>query len=172
VLLLLLVLAAGALLLVVHPPPRRSGPESVRGPRVLRVRPASVRAVEVRAGKRRLVAARTSQGWQLDGKPAAPGAAEALDALVATLGQLRAVDAFRPRDRGPLGLDPPAGTITVRTGHRELTLRLGAPTASGGAFYAERAGHPRVFLVGAGFMSAIERAFYQRDVAAKPDAQG
>jgi len=138
---------------------------------VLRVRPTSVRAVEVRAGERRLVAVRTPEGWQLDGKPATPGAAEALNALVETLGQLRAVDAFRPRDRAPLGLDPPAGIITVRTDHRELALQLGAPTASGGAFYAERAGHPRVFLVGAGFMSAIERAFYQRDVAGRPDAK-
>ena len=160
-LLLLLVLGAAALLFVVEPPTRRTGPESVRGPRVLRVRPAAVRSVELRSGERHVVAVRAPGGWRLDGRPAPAGAAEALDGLVETLARLRAVDAFRPERGAELGLDPPAATIAVRTAHREFTLRLGAPNASGGSFYAERAGHPRVFLVGMGLLSTIERVFYQ-----------
>jgi uncharacterized protein DUF4340 len=168
VLLLLLVLGAGALLFIVEAPPRRTGPESVRGPRVLRMRAASVRSVELRAGERHVVAVRERGGWRLDRGPAPASAAEALDGLVDALAGLRAVDAFRPERGAQLGLDPPAATITVRTAHRELALRLGAPNASGGSFYAERAGHPRVFLVGTGLLSAIERVFYQtgqRDLA-------
>jgi len=128
---------------------------------VLRVEPASVRSIEIRAGERRVVAVRRAGGWQLDHGPAPTGVVDALDALVDSLARLRAVDAFRPEPGAALGLDPPAATITVHTARRELALRLGTPNASGGSVYAERAGHPRVFLVGAGFLSAIERVFYQ-----------
>ena len=62
-----------------------------------------------------------------------------------------------------LGLDPPTATITLRTAHRQVVLRLGAPNASGGSVYAERPGHPRIFLVGTGLLSALERVFYQAD---------
>lgn len=160
-------LGAGALLLVVGAPPRRTGLESVRGPRVLRVRAASVRAVEVRAGEHQVAAVRAADGWRLDGGPASPGAVDALDTLVATLAELRAVDAFRPERGAQLGLDPPTATITLGTARRRIVLRLGAPNASGGSVYAERPGHPRIFLVGTGLLSALERLFYQTDQRAR-----
>src|SRR5262245_65548864 len=127
----------------VESPLRRSGPESVRGPRVLRIRAPAVERVELAGGTRRLVAVRGASGWQVDDRTASTGEAEALDALVETLAQLRALDAFRPGDMATLGLDPPAATILVQTGHRDRLLRLGAPSASGGALYVERDGHPR-----------------------------
>jgi len=34
----------------------------------------------------------------------------------------------------------------------------------------ERDGHPRAFLVGTGLLSSLERVFYQRDLAASPEA--
>lgn len=160
--LLLLVLAAAILVLVVEAPRRRSGPESVSGPRVLRVRAAAVREIVLQGATRQLVAVRTAAGWRLDDQPATPGQAEALEALVETLVGLRALDAFRTGDRAALGLDPPAATVVVRTDRRKRTLRIGAPNASGSALYAEREGHPRVFLVGTGLLSAIDRVFYQR----------
>ena len=168
--LLLLVLGALALVLVVGSPPRQSGPESVRGPRVLRVAAAAVREITLQGATRQLVAVRTAAGWRLDDRPATPGQAEALDALVETLVGLRAVDAFRTSDRAVLGLDPPAATVAVRTDRRTRTLRLGSPNAAGSALYAEREGHPRVFLVGTGLLSAIDRVFYQRDVGVKAQA--
>lgn len=152
-------------MLLVEGPAQRSGPESVRGPRVLRLRAPSVRGFEVDAGARRLVAVRTPGGWRLDGRPAAAGAAEALDAFVDTLARLRAVDAFRPRDRAALGLAAPAATITIHTARRELRVRLGTPNAAGSAVYAEREAHPRVFLVGTALLSAIDRLFYQQGLA-------
>jgi Domain of unknown function (DUF4340) len=164
-LLLLLVLAAAALVVMVEPPPRLSGPESVRGPRVLRVHARAVREITLRGATRELVAARSSSGWQLDGQPATAGQAESLDGLVETLVALRGIDAFRPRDRAAIGLDPPAASIVVRTDRRTRTLNLGTPNAAGSAVYMERAGHPRVFLVGTGLLSAIDRVFYQREVA-------
>jgi hypothetical protein len=157
------VLGAAALLLVVEAPPRPTGPQSVRGPRVLRMRAAAVRSLDIRAGEHRVVAERTATGWQLEHRPAPPAAAEALDILVDTLAGLRAVDAFRHERGAQLGLDPPTATITLRTARREIVLRLGAPNASGGSVYAERPGHPRVFLVGTGLLSALDRVFYQAD---------
>jgi hypothetical protein len=38
------------------------------------------------------------------------------------------------------------------------------PNAAGSALYVEREGHPRVFLVGSGLLSAIDRVFYQQDL--------
>jgi len=161
------VLGAAALVLTVEPPTRPTGPQSVRGPRVLRVQPHRVRRLELAGGTRRLVAVRAAGGWTLDGQPADAGMAEALDALVQTLATLRALDAFRPGDRAALGLNPPAATLAVSTGTRERRLALGAPNAAGNALYVARAGHPRVFLVGTGMLSAIDRVFYQQDLAAK-----
>jgi hypothetical protein len=139
---------------------------------VLRLRPAAVRRLEIRTRTQELAALRTHGHWQLDGAPASPGVSDALDGLVAALTDLRAVDAFRPGDRTALGIDPPEVTITLRTARRERRLRLGAPNASGSAFYAEREGHPRIFLVGTGVLSAIDRVFYQRDLARTPPAPG
>jgi hypothetical protein len=159
-------LGAAALVLVVQAPRRPTGLESVRGPRVLRVRPDRVRRVEL-SGGRSLSAVRTAAGWELDGRPADAAAVEALDALVETLANLRALDAFRPGDRKALGLDPPAATLAVFTRERERRLALGTPNSAGNAIYVERLGHPRVFLVGTGMLSAIDRVFYQKDLMAK-----
>ena len=112
---MLLVALAAGLVLVIEGPRRLSGPESVHGPRILRLRPAAVRAIEVDAGTRRLSATRSPEGWVLDGRPATAAAAEALDALAETLASVRAVDAFRPGDRQSLGLDPARAMLTVRT---------------------------------------------------------
>ncbi len=148
-------------------PERRTGLESVRGPRVLRIASRAVERVELVGGTRRLDATRGPQGWLIDGMPADTGTGEALDALVDTLTLLRAVDAFRAGDRAALGLDPPQATLVVHTARRERRLLLGVPNASGGALYVAREGHPRVFLVGTALLSAIDRVFYQHDLAEK-----
>ncbi len=78
------------------------GPRSARAAGAVR----RVRRIELAGGTSRLKAVRTPAGWELDGAPATPEAAvEALDALVVTLAELRALDAFRPGDRTALGLD-------------------------------------------------------------------
>ena len=161
---------AAALVMVVEAPRRLSGPESVRGPRVLRVRAGAVRGLEIEAGPRRLSAVRSAGGWLLDGRPATAAAADALDTLVVTLASLRAVDAFRPADRQALGLEPPAAIITLKTRRGDQRLRLGTLNAAGSALYAERAGHPRAFLAGTGLLSALERVFYQHDLGGRSDA--
>jgi Domain of unknown function (DUF4340) len=165
----LLVALATGLVLVIEGPRRISGPESVHGPRVLHLRAAGVRAIEVEAGTRRLSATRSPGGWVLDGRPAPAPAAEALDALAETLAGVRALDAFRPGDRQALGLDPARAMLTVRTRRGDQRLRLGETNASGGALYVERDGHPRAFLVGTGLLSSLDRVFYQRDLAASPE---
>jgi hypothetical protein len=164
---MLVVLSAAALLFVVEAPRRETGLESVRGPRVLRVRPDRVRRVELVGGARRLTAVRTTSGWEVDGRPADEATVEALDALVTTLAGLRALDAFRPGDRTALGLDPPAATLAVFTDRRERRLALGVPNAAGNGLYVERLGHPRVFVVGTGMLSAIDRVFFQQRLADK-----
>ena len=167
---MLLVAIAAGLVLVIEGPRRLSGPESVHGPRILHLRPAAVRAIEVEGDAGRLSATRTRQGWVLDGRPATAPAAEALDALAETLASARALDAFRPGDRQALGLDPARATLTVRTRRGDQRLRLGATNASGGALYVERDGHPRAFLVGTGLLSSLDRVLYQRDLATSPEA--
>jgi len=154
--------------LVIEGPRPISGPESVHGPRVLHLRPAAVRTIEVEAGTRRLSATRSPEGWILDGQPATAAAAEALDALAQNLASVRALDAFRPGDRQALGLDPARAMLTVTTRRGEQRLRLGATNASGGALYVERDGHPRAFIVGTGLLSSLDRVFYQRDLAESP----
>lgn len=161
-----MVLAAAALV-VVEAPQRRTGLESVRGPRVLRVRPERVRRIELAGGTRRLTAVRTASGWELDGRAADAATVEALDELVDTLAGLRALDAFRPGARTGFGLDPPAATLAVFTDTRERRLALGTPNAAGNGIYVERLGHPRVFVVGTGMLSAIDRVFYQEQLAGK-----
>ncbi len=169
--LLLLVAVAAALVIVVEGPRRVSGPDSVRGPHVLRVRPGAVRKLEIEAGPRHLSAVRSASGWLLDGHPATAAAADALETLVVTLASLRAVDAFRPADRQALGLEPPAAIITLGTRRGDQRLRLGTLNAAGSALYAERDGHPRAFLAGTGLLTAIERVFYQHDLGGS-DATG
>src|SRR5262249_8546199 len=148
--------------MVVEGPRRLSGPESVRGPHVLRVRASAVREVEIEAGPRRLRAARSGSGWVLDGSPATAAAAGALQTLVSTLARLRALDAFRPP--APHAPRPPAPPPLLTPRRGDQRLRLGALTAAGSALYAERDGHPRVFLAGTGLLTALERVFYQQDL--------
>ena len=129
--------------------------------------PIAVRRVELVGGAGQLTAVRTTSGWEVDGRPADEPTVEALDALVTTLAGLRALDAFRPGDRTALGLDPPAATLAVFTDRRERRLALGTPNAAGNGLYVERLGHPRVFVVGTGMLSAIDRVFYQQRLADK-----
>ena len=144
-----------------HPVPERRAP-GAHGPRVLPVAPAAVRAVVVRYATVAVAAQRTDAGWAFDGRPASPRAAEALDALVAQLARLRAVDAFRAGDLAQFGLAPPEGAITVTTASGARSVALGRFSTTGGAIYARREGHPRVFLLGAGLLSSIERVRFQR----------
>jgi hypothetical protein len=130
---------------------------------VVRVVPAHVRALEVRLGDRRFAARRTREGWEIDGRPASRRSAEALTDLVETLGRLRALDAFRPRDAASFGLDRPRGTIAVVTAHRTRRLLLGDANAAASALYARREGDPRVLQIGTLLLSDIERVFYTRD---------
>ncbi len=160
-----LALVAAVLTLLVEAPRRVSGPESVRGPRVLRVAAPGIRAIEVTLREHHVVATRDGAGWLLDGAPAPPPAVEAIDALATSLAEMRALDAFRTHDEAQFGLDRPEATIVVRTARGERRLALGRLNAAGGALYAQRDGHPRVFLVGVGMLSALQRVFYQRDAA-------
>ncbi|MCW5890119.1 MAG: DUF4340 domain-containing protein [bacterium] len=162
VLLALVAIGAG-LVAVIEAPPRRTGEQAMRGPRVLRVAAHAVQSVVVAEGDRTFSAERGGRGWRLDGMQATPAAASALDDLVTTLAKLRAVDAFTPGEPSDWGLDPPRATITVETGKRRRRLDLGAMTSSGGAVYARRQGDRRLFTVGVGMLSAVDRVFYQRD---------
>ena len=96
-----------------------------------------------------------------------PGRREALDALVETLvgpAGDRRVPARRPGGARTRSAGRDASRCAPIGGR--ATLRLGAPNAAGSALYAEREGHPRVFLVGTGLLSAIDRVFYQRGLTA------
>lgn len=163
VLAVLVAIGAG-LVAVIEAPPRRTGEELMRGPRVLRVAAHAVRALAVTEGDQSFTAERRDGGWRLDGMQASDEAAAALDDLATTLAKLRAVDAFRPAEPSDWGLEPPRATITVATSKRRRRLDLGAVTRSGGALYARREGDRRLFTVGVGLLSAVDRAFYQRDV--------
>jgi uncharacterized protein DUF4340 len=158
-----LVLVGVVLWLAIEPPRRLSGPELARrGPRVLRTSAAGVRRVEAALGGRGFVAERTRDGWRLDGTPATPAAADALDALATHLAGLRAVDAFRTTGFGAFGLDPPAGLVTVTTRHDTARLALGTINAAGSAVYARRDERPRVFQLGSYLVTALERVIANR----------
>jgi uncharacterized protein YgbK (DUF1537 family) len=129
---------------------------------VLPVAAAAVRGVAVRWASVGFAAERTAGGWRFDGRAASPAAAQALDALVAQLARLRAVDAFRADDLAQFGLAPAEGAIVLTTGAGVRRLDLGRFTTTGGALYARREGHPRVFLVGSGLLSSLERVRFQR----------
>jgi hypothetical protein len=137
---------------------------------VLRVVPRAVRALEVTLDERRFAARPVAGGWEIDGRLANARTAEALADLVDTLGTLRAVDVFRPRDEASYGLDRPRGTIAVVTPRRTRRLVLGASNAAASALYARREGDPRVIQVGTLLLSGIERVFYQRDLGAAPSS--
>jgi hypothetical protein len=159
----MLVGVAGLLALVVKAPERLSGPAAVRGHRILGVSRPAVRALDVTLDERRFAAHRRADGWEIDGHPAPPRVADALEDLVDTLARLRAVDVFRSRDPSTYGLDRPRATIEVTANRRRRRLVLGAMNAAGSAFYGMREGDPRVLQVGALIVSEIERVFYTRD---------
>lgn len=150
--------AVGALLVVlVEPPARRSGPDSVRGPRVFRTSVAGVRRLEVTVGGRRLVAERTHDGWRVDGVPAPSERRDALHDLVTLLAGLRAIDAFRASSFAAFGLDPPSATIVLVTPRGPQRLALGRPNTAGSALYARRDEQARVLQLGIYLVSALDR---------------
>ena len=158
--------AVGVVLVVlVKAPVRLTGREKVRGTRVLRVDRDDVRGIDVTLEGRHFVAAHSSDGWQLDGKPAAAGPADALNDLRDLLVDLRAVDVFRPSDPTTFGLDRPRATILVSTPTVRRRLVIGGLNAAGSVAYARRDRDPRVFQLGAFLLSSLERVFYQRDGA-------
>jgi hypothetical protein len=133
---------------------------------VLPVAPGSVRTIALDLDGRRLVAERADGRWAIDGAPAAPRAAEALDDLVEALAGLRAVDVFRSRDAGSYGLDTPRGAIeVVSAGGARRRLVLGGLNVAGAALYARRDGDPRVLQVGTLLLTEMERALHARDAA-------
>lgn len=153
--------AAGIGVFLVPAPRRLSGPESVRGPSVLRVRAGDIRALSLRLETADFAATRADGGWFVGGRPAPPSLAEAVDALVVMLAGLRAVHAFRAGDPAEFGLGAPRAVVVVETRRGVRTVRLGRFDSSGATMYAAREGDPRVFRVGVALASAIERVLYQ-----------
>jgi len=164
--LLAVAVAAVALTLVVRAPERpRTGLYAVTGTRLLRVPRHAVQGVVVTLGPGRLDARRGPEGWTVDGRPAAPELARALDDLVDTLVHLRAVDAFRGEVQAGFELDPPRGTIDLLTPRGRRRLVLGGLNGAGTAVYARRDGDRRTFLVGTYLLSQLETALHRRDAA-------
>jgi hypothetical protein len=162
--LLLLVVAAAGVAVYLTPAPERVAPrEKVRGPRVVKMRPGAVDRLTITLADRRLDARRDDGGWVVDGRPSGPALGEALDDLVEVLTGLRAVDRFRAEDDAPYGLDDSPGTLEIVGGGRPTRLVLGRMNAAGSAVYARRDDSPRVLLLGAYILSAIDRVFYQRN---------
>lgn len=158
--LLALVLLGGALALVVGAPERSDRAQRVRGHRVFRVSRPAVHGLEVTLGERQLTARRAGSGWTVDGRPAGPGTAAALDEVLARLAALRAVDVFRPREEGDFGFTRPRAIIVLLTERRARRVVLGEPTVAGNALYARREGDRRVMQVGIAILSDLERLFY------------
>ncbi|HJQ82887.1 MAG TPA: DUF4340 domain-containing protein [Candidatus Binatia bacterium] len=152
------------LVALVGPPARpRLGRDAVTGHRVFPFPRHAVRTVDVTLGERRFGARRTTNGWEIDGQPAAHGVAVALDDLVEALVALRALDAFRSRDGSSYGLDASRATIALATARKTRRLEIGDTNPAGSAFYARRAGDPRVLQLGTGLLGDVERVFYNRD---------
>jgi len=149
--------------MLVRAPVRPRGQFAVRGHRVFGVDRGAVRGIEVALEGRRFSAWRTAEGWEIDGRRASPGTAAALDDLLDTVVGLRAVDSFRSRDTASFGLERPRATIEVMTGRGGRRLVVGELNAAGSAFYARRAGDPRVLQVGSALLSDLERVFFNRD---------
>ena len=155
--------ALGLVLVVVIRAPLAPEARRAHGVRVVRVPKATVRSVELVIRDRRLVARHTAPGWEVDGAPADPPLAAALDDLLQNLVDLRAVDAFRPEDHGSYGLEPEHGSIVLATDAGQIRLLLGDVNAAGSAVYARRSGDPRVFQIGTGFLTTLDRVFYRRE---------
>jgi Domain of unknown function (DUF4340) len=149
--------------MLVKAPVRRTGQLAVRGHRVFGVARHALRGIDVGLGSRRFSARRTADGWEMDGRPASTGTADALDDLVATLAGLRAVDSFRSRDGSSYGLEHPRATIEVTTAYRTRRVVIGELNAAGSAFFARREGDPRILQVGSALLGSLERVFFNRD---------
>jgi hypothetical protein len=163
-LLLVLLVAAGAIgLVVVEAPYRPTSRELVRGPRLMKAPPSAIREITAVLGERRFTATRTDGGWRIDGNPATAGVADALDDVVQTLVDLRAIDAFRGDGLAQFGLETPHGTVTIVSEDDTERLELGDFNAGGSAIYARRDGDPRIFQIGVFLASSLEKVFYQRD---------
>lgn len=161
---------AGALVLLVEAPPRRTGEESVRGPRLVRMSADSVEAVVIAVGGHRAAAERVGTRWTVAGQPASPPLEEALADLLRTLTTLRAVDRFRPRDGAGFGFDPPRATIELRSRRRTTRVVLGELNAARSAVYARRDGAAHVWVVGLYVVSALERVIYFASIEPHPAA--
>jgi hypothetical protein len=155
--LLAFVLLGLGLVWMVEPPRRRSGPETVRGPRPFRIGPGDIQRIEVTMGSRSFVAERVADGWRLDGAPPSAAGHDAIATLADELARLRAIDAFRPSSFEGFGLDPPRGTIVVTTPRGVQRLALGTLNAGGSAVYARRAGHARVLQLGVYLLEVVRR---------------
>jgi hypothetical protein len=133
---------------------------------VLGVTAADVRAIHVREGERELRATRTADGWRIESPPGAgPGSGETVEAMVATLVSMVALDEFvRPElDRRTIGLEPPRVVVelTVRGRETAMELRLGDYTPTGGSVYGALTSDPRILQVGAAIAGEVERALYR-----------
>lgn len=160
-LLAVLVLTAGALVLLVDAPVRRTGEESVSGPRLVRMAPASVERVALTIGEHHAAAQRVAGQWTVGGRPASAALGDALDDFVRTLSKLRAVDRFRPRDGATFGFEPvPRAVIEVAGTRKTVRILLGELNGARSAVYARRDGDPYVWLVGLYLVSAMERVLY------------
>jgi len=161
---------AATLVLFVEPPRRRTGEESVRGPRLVRMRAESVESVVIAIGEHRAAAQRVGVRWTVAGRPASPPLEDALVDLLRTLATLRAVDRFRPRDGAGFGFDPPRATIELRSRRRTTRVVLGELNAARSAVYARRDGAAHVWLVGLYLVSALERVIYFASLEPQPTA--
>lgn len=162
-LLALLVAVGGIALVVVEAPYRPTSRELVRGPRLMKAPATSIREIAAVFGEQRFTATRVDGAWRIDGAAAPDGVAAALDDVVQTLVELRAIDAFRGDGLAQFGLETPHGTVTIVSDDDTERLVLGDFNTSGSAIYARRDGDPRVFQIGVFLPSALERVFYQRD---------
>jgi hypothetical protein len=162
-LLAFLVAIGGVGLYLVEAPYRPTSRELVRGSRLMKAQPSTIREVSAVLGERRFTATRADDGWRIDGAPAPAGVADALNDVVQTLVDLRAIDAFRGDGLAQFGLEQPRGSVTVVSADDTELLQLGDFNTTGSAIYARRDGDPRVFQIGVFLPSALERVFYQRD---------
>jgi len=149
--------------MLVRAPVRPTGLLAVRGHRVFGIAPHAARAIDVALESRRFSARRAGAGWEIDGRPASAGTADALDDLLGTLSGLRAVDSFRSRDGSSYGLEHPRATIEVTTARRTCRVVIGDPNAAGSTFYARRQGDARIVQVGSALLGSLERVFFNRD---------
>ena len=169
VLLAVLVLVAGALVVRVEAPARRSGQETVSGPRLVRLAPDSVDRVVVTIGDRHAAAERVAGQWTAGGRAVSDALGDAIRNLVDTLAGLRAVDRFRPRDTASFGFEPTPRASVELGGPRGTTrIFIGELNGARSAVYARRDGDPHVWLVGLYLISAMERVIYFASADAPP----